>query len=266
LRRRRRFQRTTDSNHPFPVAANVLMRDFRVDAPNLAWVTDITYIWTAEGWLYLATILDLFSRRVVGFAMREHVTRELALEALGQALGSRPETRDLVHHSDRGSQYASHDYGRAVEKAGITCSMSRRGYCWDNAVVESFVGTLKTELVHEREFATRAAAKIEITEYIEGFYNSRRRHSSLGYVSPLMFELQHGSGKSGGSAPAPPGTSEGRRRGQERPDLAAEVRGLRDRGIPILTIQAPAWSQSHQTGDRTQRGPWSECSAGSDSL
>src|SRR5208337_770356 len=103
-RRRRRFQRTTDSNYPFPVAANVLMRDFRVDAPNLAWVTDITYIWTAEGWLYLATILDLFSRRVVGFAMREHVTRELALEALGQALGSRPETRDLVQHSDRGSQ------------------------------------------------------------------------------------------------------------------------------------------------------------------
>ena len=220
-RRRRRFQRTTDSNHPFPVAANVLMRDFRVEAPNLAWVTDITYIWTAEGWLYLATILDLFSRRVVGFAMREHVTRELALDALSQALGSRPETRDLVHHSDRGSQYASHDYRRALEQAGITCSMSRRGNCWDNAVVESFFGTLKTELVHEREFATRAAAKIEITEYIEGFYNSRRRHSSLGYVSPLMFELQHRSGKSGGSTPAPPGTSEGRHRGQEGPDLAA---------------------------------------------
>ena len=220
-RRRRRFQRTTDSNHRFPVAANVLMRDFCVKAPNLVWVTDITYIWTQEGWLYLAVILDLFSRRVVGFAMKEQVTRGLALEALGQALGSRPETRDLIHHSDRGSQYASRDYRRALEKAGITCSMSRRGNCWDNAVVESFFGTLKTELIHEREFATRAAAKSAIAEYIEGFYNARRRHSSLGYVSPLMFELQHGSGKSGGSAPAPPGVSEGRLRGQEGPDLAA---------------------------------------------
>jgi len=220
-RRRRRFQRTTDSNHPFPVAANLLMREFRVDAPNLAWVTDITYIRTAEGWLYLAAILDLFSRRVVGFAMSDQVTRELALEALNRALGSRPATQDLIHHSDRGSQYASHDYRRALEKAGMTCSMSRRRNCWDNAVAESFFGTLKTELVHEREFATRTAAKIAITDYIEGFYNSRRRHSSLGYVSPLMFELQHGSGRSRGSAPAPPGTSEGRHRGPERPNLAA---------------------------------------------
>ena len=153
--------------------------------------------------------------------MNEQVTRELTLEALRQALGSRAETRDLIHHSDRGSQYASQDYRRALEKAGITCSMSRCGNCWDNAVVESFFGTLKTELIHEREFGTRAEAKIAITEYIEGFYNSRRRHSSLGYTSPLMFELQHASGKSGGSAPAPPGTSEGRHPGQERPDLAA---------------------------------------------
>ena len=197
------------------------MRDFRVKAPNLVWATDITYIWTQEGWLYLAVILDLFSRRVVGFAIKEQVTRELALEALGQALGRRPETRDLIHHSDRGSQYASHDYRRALERAGITCSMSRRGNCWDDAVVESFFGTLKTELIHEHEFATRAAAKSAIAEYIEGFYNPRRRHSSLDYLSPLMFELQHGSGKSGGSAPAPPGASEGRHRGQEGPDLAA---------------------------------------------
>ena len=164
-RRRRRFQRTTDSNHRFPVAANILMRDFRVKAPNLVWATDITYIWTQEGWLYLAVILDLFSRRVVGFAIKEQVTRELALEALGHALGRRHETRDLIHHSDRGSQYASHDYRRALERAGITCSMSRRGNCWDNAVVESFFGTLKTELIHEREFATRAAAKSAIAEY-----------------------------------------------------------------------------------------------------
>ena len=179
------------------------------------------YIRTAEGWLYLAVILDLFSRRVVGFAMSEQVTRELALEALHQALGSRLETKDLIHHSDRGSQYASHDYRRALEKAGMTCSMSRRKNCWDNAVAESFFGTLKTELIHERDFATRATAKAAVTEYIDAFYNARRRHSSLGYLSPLMFELQHRTGRSGDSAPAPPGTSEGRHRGQERPDLAA---------------------------------------------
>jgi transposase InsO family protein len=189
--RRRRFQRTTDSNHPFPVAPNVLMREFQVNAPNVAWATDITYVWTREGWLYLAVMLDLFSRRVVGFAMSDRITRQLALDALGDALAHRPGIVDLIQHSDRGSQYASHDYRRALEQAGITCSMSRRGNCWDNAVVESFFGTLKAELVHRTEFATREAATAAIAEYIEDFYNPRRRHSSLGYVSPLVFELQH---------------------------------------------------------------------------
>jgi len=190
-RRGRRFVKTTDSRHPFPIADNILMREFEVPAANVAWATDITYIWTAEGWLYLAAILDLFSRRVVGFAMGDQITRELPLTALRRALSHRPDTRDLIHHSDRGSQYASHDYRRALEAAGITCSMSRRGNCWDNAVAESFFGTLKAELMQERDFATRIEAIAAITEYVENFYNPRRRHSSLGYVSPLMFELQH---------------------------------------------------------------------------
>jgi putative transposase len=190
-RRGRRFVKTTDSKHPFPIAANVLMREFEVPAPNVAWAADITYVWTAEGWLYQAAILDLFSRRVVGFAMSDTITRELPLAGLRQALIRRPETRDLIFHSDRGSQYASHDYRRALEMAGITCSMSRRGNCWDNAVVESFFGTLKAELMQERDFAIRIDAVAAITQYIEGFYNPRRRHSSLGYVSPLVFELQH---------------------------------------------------------------------------
>ena len=189
--RGRRFVKTTDSNHAFPIAANVLMREFEVPASNMVWATDITYVETAEGWLYLAAILDLFSRRVVGFAMSDTMTRELALEALRQALANRPERQDLIHHSDRGSQYASHDYRRVLEKAGITCSMSRRGNCWDNAVAESFFGTLKAELMQDRDFATRDEAIAAITEYIEEFYNPRCRHSSLGYVSPLMFELQH---------------------------------------------------------------------------
>jgi len=217
-RRRRRFRATTDSKHAFPVAANVLMREFEVPAPNTAWVTDITYVATGEGWLYLAVILDLFSRRVVGFALSDRITRELVLEALRGALAKRSGVQDLIHHSDRGSQYASHDYRRALEREGITCSMSRRGNCWDNAVAESFFGTLKVELLHERSWPTRAGAAHVITEYIEDFYNVRRRHSSLDYQSPLAFELKHRNGERGGSAPVPPFMNEGRR-GQERPGL-----------------------------------------------
>lgn len=217
-RRRRRFQATTDSKHAFPVAANVLMREFRVEAPNTAWVTDITYVATLEGWLYLAVILDLFSRRVVGFALSDRITRELVLEALRRALAQRSGVQDLIHHSDRGSQYASHDYRRALEQAGITCSMSRRGNCWDNAVAESFFGTLKVELLHELPLQDRPQAERAIAEYIEDFYNVRRRHSSLDYRSPLAFELQHATGELGGSAPEPPITSEGRRE-QEGPGL-----------------------------------------------
>jgi putative transposase len=215
--RKRRFRATTDSRHRFPVAPNVLMRDFDVDAPNTAWVTDITYLATLEGWLYLAVILDLFSRRVVGYAMSERIDRALVLEALRKALVQRPGARDLIHHSDRGSQYASHDYRDALDQAGITCSMSRRGDCWDNAVAESFFGTLKMELLYELPLQTPRATRTAVVDYIETFYNVRRRHSSLDYQSPVEFELKHG--KDGGSAPVPPVMIE-KGRGPESPGLA----------------------------------------------
>jgi transposase InsO family protein len=193
------------------------MRDFEVDAPNTAWVTDITYLATLEGWLYLAVILDLFSRRVVGYAMSEQIDRVLVLEALDKALVQRPGARDLVHHSDRGSQYASHDYREALDQAGITCSMSRRGDCWDNAVAESFFATLKMELLYELPLQTRSETRSAVADYIETFYNVRRRHSSLDYQSPVEFELKHG--KDGGSAPVPPFMIE-EGRGPESPGLA----------------------------------------------
>ena len=187
-RRKRRFKATTDSKHALPVAENVLDRQFDVSVPNVAWVTDITYVWTSEGWLYLAAILDLFSRRVVGFAMSERIDRQLALDALRAAGGRRLPNAGLVHHSDRGSQYASGDYQDALAEAGVVCSMSRKGNCWDNAVAESFFATLKTELVYLRRFATRAEARAAIFEFIESFYNRERRHSTLGYLSPVEFE------------------------------------------------------------------------------
>lgn len=215
-RRKRRFRATTDSQHRFPVAPNVLMRDFDVEAPNTVWLTDITYLATLEGWLYLAVILDLFSRRVVGYAMSERIDRALVLEALRKALVQRSGTRDLIHHSDRGSQYASHDYRDALDQAGITCSMSRRGDCWDNAVAESFFGTLKMELLYELPLQTRSATRSAVVDYIETFYNVRRRHSSLDYRSPLEFELKNG--EHGGSAPVPPVMNE-KRRGPESPGL-----------------------------------------------
>ncbi len=217
-RRKRRFRATTDSQHRFPVAPNLLERDFDVEAPNTAWVTDITYLATLEGWLYLAVILDLFSRRVVGYALSERIDRELVLEALREALAHRPGARDLIHHSDRGSQYASHDYRDALDQAGIMCSMSRRGNCWDNAVAESFFGTLKVELLYELPLQTRSATRNAVADYIETFYNVRRRHSSLDYQSPVEFELKNR--KPGGSAPAPPLVNE-TRRGQESPGPAA---------------------------------------------
>ncbi len=217
-RRKRRFRATTDSKHRFPVAPNILMREFDVEAPNTAWVTDITYIATLEGWLYLAVILDLFSRRVVGYAMSERIDRELVLEALRGALLLRPGTRDLVHHSDRGSQYASHDYRGVLDQAGIMCSMSRRGNCWDNAVAESFFGTLKMELLYELPLQTRRATRSAVADYIETFYNVRRRDSSLDYQSPVEFELKNGA--HGGSAPGPP-VMHDRRKGQESPGPSA---------------------------------------------
>jgi transposase InsO family protein len=190
-RTKRRFQRTTDSQHGLPVAENVLDRQFTAPTPNTAWVSDITYLWTREGWLYLVVILDLFSRRVVGWALHDRITRQLAVDALTMALALRRPRAGLMHHSDRGSQYASADYQAVLAAHGVVCSMSRRGNCWDNAVAESFFSTLKMELAHEADWATHAAARADVTEYLEIFYNTQRRHSALGYLSPVAFERQH---------------------------------------------------------------------------
>jgi len=186
----KRFKVTTDSSHDFPVAANILERDFGQDAPDTAWATDITYVRTWEGWLYLAVVIDLFSRRIVGWSMATHMRAELALDALAMALGGRLPQPKMVHHSDRGSQYASHDYRDTLRDNGIVCSMSRKGDCWDNAVVESFFATLKKDLIHRRPWPTVRAARAAIAEYIEVFYNRKRKHSTLGYVSPAEFERQ----------------------------------------------------------------------------
>ncbi len=191
-RHKRRYRRTTDSRHNFPISANVLARRCSVMRPNAAWVTDITYIWTLEGWLYLAVILDLFSRRIVGWSMSERIDRRLVVDCLQMALAHRQPPDGLIHHSDRGSQYASHDYQRLLADHRIVGSMSRRGDCWDNAVAESFFATLKTELVYQSHWQTRAAARTAIFEYIESFDNRRRRHSSLAYLSPADFERLYG--------------------------------------------------------------------------
>jgi putative transposase len=188
-RRKRRFRRTTDSNHPHPIAPNHLDRKFAVTLPNTAWVTDVTYVWTLEGWLYLAAIIDLFSRRVVGWATREVNDRRLALEALSHAKSARNPSPGLLHHSDRGSVYASDDYGEALTKIGAVKSMSRKANCWDNAVAESFFASLKGERLDHETYATRTEATFAIDDYIERFYNTQRRHSTLGYVSPVEFEM-----------------------------------------------------------------------------
>ncbi len=184
----RKFQTTTDSNHSKPIAPNILDRAFWAKRPNEKWAGDITYIWTAEGWLYLATVIDLYSRKVVGWSTGETLETSLCLNALSMALGHRREIKSLLYHSDRGVQYASDDYQKALRARGITCSMSRRANCWDNAVSESFFGTLKTELIYRRPWLTRESAREAIGEYIEVFYNRIRRHSTIGYVSPAEFE------------------------------------------------------------------------------
>ena len=194
-RKKRRFRRTTDSNHPHPIAPNVLERTFDVALPNTAWVTDVTYVWTHEGWLYLAAILDLFSRRVVGWAASANNDRALALSALDRATAARTPTLGLIHHSDRGSVYASADYGDALAKLGAVKSMSRKGDCWDNAVAESFFATIKGEMIDHEEYPTRCSAIAAIADYIDGFYNPCRRHSALNYVSPIEFELKFMSEK-----------------------------------------------------------------------
>lgn len=188
---KRRWKRTTDSRHSLPIAPNDLDRNFSVEEPNSIWVTDITYIWTLEGWLYLAVVEDLFSRRIVGWSMADHMRTELVLGALDMAIGNRLPEGALMHHSDRGSQYASFTYQKRLEEKGITCSMSRRANCLDNAVVESFFGTLKQELVHRRTWISRRQARSAIHEYIEVFYNRWRRHSTLGQVCPAEYERNH---------------------------------------------------------------------------
>ena len=189
--RRRRFRKTTDSSHDHPIAPNILDRDFTTNQPNETWVGDITFIWTRQGWLYLATILDLFSRRVVGWATSRNVDRHLALAALHMAVDRRRPGAGLLHHTDRGSTYASDDYREALKAERITCSMSRKGDCWDNSVAESFFATLKREMEDIDDFEGHESATHSIEQYIDGFYNSKRRHSTLGYRTPIEYELMH---------------------------------------------------------------------------
>lgn len=187
----KRFVVTTDSDHDQPVAANLLDRDFTATAPDQKWATDITYIPTDEGFLYLAAIEDLFSRKIVGWAMDAHMETSMVLRALDMAMADRRPQAALIHHSDRGSQYASHDYRQRLLDRGIAISMSRRGNCYDNACAESLWARLKVELVHRRRFRTRDEAKQAIFHYIEVFYNRVRRHSALGYISPEAFEAEY---------------------------------------------------------------------------
>lgn len=183
----RKFQTTTDSNNEKPIAANVLDREFTARRPNEKWVTDLTYVWTAEGWLYVAAVIDLYSRRVVGWSTGESLETSLCLKALSMALGHRRRIKGLTHYLDRGVQYASDDYRKGLRARGIECSMSRRANCWDNAVAEGFFGTLKTELIYRRPWLTRESAREAIGEYVEVFYNRIRRQSTISNVSPAKF-------------------------------------------------------------------------------
>jgi transposase InsO family protein len=186
-RGKRKFKATTNSSHGLPVSPNLLERRFTVEAPNRVWAGDITYVWTKEGWLYLAVVIDLFSRQVVGFAMSERMTRQLVIDALRMAWFRRRPTNGLIFHSDRGSQYASGDFQKQLVTFGMKGSMSRKGDCWDNAVTETLFGSLKVERLHGMHFATRRQAKDEVIDWLQ-FYNHRRLHSTLGYLSPMAFE------------------------------------------------------------------------------
>ncbi|WP_405053037.1 IS3 family transposase [Sphingomonas sp. BE270] len=187
-RQKRRFKRTTDSEHSWPIAPNIIDQDFTATTPNQKWGVDISYVWTREGWLYLAVVLDLFSRRVVGWAVGDRLHRDLALAALRKALVMRRPPEGLIHHSDRGSQYCSVDYQAELHRHGIRISMSGKGNCYDNAMVETFFKTIKSELVWRTVFYTRDQAAQAIARYIDGFYNPVRRHSALDYISPAQFE------------------------------------------------------------------------------
>jgi putative transposase len=195
----RKFRNTTDSNHKLPVADNLLDRQFEAQGPNERWLADITYIPTREGWLYLAAVEDLYSRMVVGWSMADTMTSRLVVDALQMAVARRLPGEGLLAHSDRGSQYASDHYQRLLGRHGIECSMSGVGQCWDNAPMESFFASLKKELVHDEDYQSRAEARVSIFEYIEAFYNPKRLHSSLGYLSPAQYEQAQGqdSGEAG---------------------------------------------------------------------
>lgn len=192
-RHKRQFKVTTNSKHDYPIAPNLLKRQFKVNAPNRVWVADITYIRTFEGWLYLAAVMDLYSRKIVGWSMSKTLTTELALSALKMAIRRRKPGKGLMHHSDRGVQYASHPYQKVLKAHRIVCSMSRKGNCWDNAAMESFFSTLKTECIDGKIYLSRAQAKREIFEFIEIDYNRKRRHSTIGSMTPEYFENQRKS-------------------------------------------------------------------------
>ena len=186
-RHKRRYKATTDSKHSLPVAENLLQRDFTPSGPNEVWTSDITYLWTDEGWLYLAIVLDLFNREVVGWSLKPRMTADLVTEALTMAWFRRQPPPGLIHHSDRGSQYASHAFQDQLRQYGMICSMSRKGNCWDNAPTESWFNSFKNERVFGERFCTREAMKATAFEYIEAFYNRKRLHSTLGYTSPVQF-------------------------------------------------------------------------------
>ena len=186
-RHKRRFKATTDSKHALPVAPNLLDRNFQPQAPNQVWSADLTYLWTDEGWLYLAVVLDLFNREVVGWSIKPRMTADIVMDALSMAWFRKHPAPGLMHHSDRGSQYASHAFQARLHEYGMVCSMSRKGNCWDNAPTESFFNSLKNERVHGTRYDTRDEAIADVFDYIEPFYNRRRQHSTLGYVSPVKF-------------------------------------------------------------------------------
>lgn len=186
--RTRKHKVTTDSNHKFNIAPNLLNRNFTADHPNQKWVVDISYVWTQEGWLYLAVVLDLHSRRVIGWAVSNRMKRDLAIRALNMAIALRRPPKGCIHHSDRGSQYCSHDYQKLLRQHGFKVSMSGKGNCYDNAAMETFFKTIKAELIWRRSWRTRRDVEVAIFEYINGFYNPRRRHSVLGWKSPLALE------------------------------------------------------------------------------
>ena len=187
----RRFKVTTDSRHSFPIAPNVLNRNFDVTTPNTVWTADISYVWTIEGWLYLAIVMDLFSRQIVGWAMDKRMKKQLAIDALAMAYFRRRPGHGLLHHSDRGSQYACHDYQKHLKQYHMIPSMSRKGDCWDNAPTERFFRSLKSERLSDYRFTTRQAARMEVLDYIS-YYNSIRFHCTLGYKSPFDYEKEQG--------------------------------------------------------------------------